>query len=440
MPAADTSAQSTSSRVLTYAAYISFIPIGVATVLLGPMLPTLSARWSLNYSQAGALFNAQYIASTCAVALSGLLAAKKGFRFPIKIGLVFMTFGLSCLLSQSRVVGILSISAYGSGLGLAVPAANLLVAAANPQRRSATLSLLNFFWSVGAVACPFLVAAAAKTDRLPLFLISVAALSLAVAIAIAIMPRRIVEPPSTHDQEPTLPLISRNMRMFLVMAMLFLLYVGTENAFGQWMASYAKSLGSLTLVMSLATPSFFYASLMLGRWIAPLLLRRISDVRLVQTGAMLACIGMTGLILSHEISGVISSACVAGFGLSSVYPITISLLSREFQSARIGSVMFTLSNVGGGVLPWIVGVSSQRFGTIKAGLFVPLVGCICMLLLLLRDWSSSKSVALNIESSIRNAPAAQPTEKFVRADKVETLDREAESPSTPLDPESRRVD
>src|SRR5262249_54982779 len=148
---------------LTYAAYISFIPIGVATVLLGPMLPTLSARWSLNYSQAGALFNAQYIASTCAVALSGALAAKKGFRFPIKIGLVFMTFGLSCLLSQSRVVGILSISAYGSGLGMAVPAANLLVAAANPQRRSATLSLLNFFWSVGAVACPFLVAAAAKT-------------------------------------------------------------------------------------------------------------------------------------------------------------------------------------------------------------------------------------------------------------------------------------
>ena len=39
------------------------------------MLPILSARWSLNYSEAGALFTAQYMVSTVAVALSGVLVA-----------------------------------------------------------------------------------------------------------------------------------------------------------------------------------------------------------------------------------------------------------------------------------------------------------------------------------------------------------------------------
>ena len=385
MVASDTAFESISAPPLTYAAYISFVPIGFATVLLGPMLPTLSARWSLNYAQAGALFNAQYLASTCAVACSGVLAARWGFRFPMKVGLVLMSLGLSCLFAGPKVVGILAIASYGSGLGLAVPAANLLVAAANPERRSATLSLLNFFWSLGAVACPFFTAAAAKSGHLPTFLVIVAAFSLAIAIGIALMPSSIREPAASRDAQPVLPLIGQRKRAFSVLALLFLLYVGVENGFGQWMASYAKSLGTLTLATALATPSFFYASLTLGRWIAPVLLRAIDDVRLVQAGTLLACVGMAGLILSHALPGVLASACVAGLGLSSVYPITISLLSRQFESTSMGSLMFTLSNIGGGLLPWIVGLSSNRFGTLQAGIIVPLLGCMAMFLLFLRS-------------------------------------------------------
>lgn len=384
MPATDTSLPSGTARPLTYAAYISFIPIGIVTVLLGPMLPTLSARWSLNYAQAGALFNAQYFVSTCAVACSGALAARWGFRFPMKIGLFLITLGLSFLLSGSKLAGILGIGCYGGGLGLAVPAANLLVAAANPERRSAALNRLNFFWSMGAVGCPFLVAAAAKGEHLPVLLISVAGFSLATTIGIALMPSRIVEPSAIRDAKPMLPLIRSRLAAFATLALLFLLYVGVENSFGQWMASYAKSLGSLTLAMSLATPSFFYASLMAGRWLAPLILRVIDDIKLVQAGSLLACAGMAGLIFSHDLTGVLASACAAGLGLSSVYPITISILSRQFESGSVGSLMFTLSNVGGGLLPWIVGLSSNRFGTLKAGLLVPLLGCATMYVLFLR--------------------------------------------------------
>jgi fucose permease len=260
----------------------------------------------------------------------------------------------------------------------------LLVAAANPERRSAALSLLNFFWSLGAVACPFLTAAAAKSGHLALWLLIVAAFSLAVALSIALMPRSIREPPASRDTQPILPMIRQRKRAFSVLALLFLLYVGVENGFGQWMASYAKSLGTLTLAMALATPSFFYASLTLGRWIAPMLLRTIDDVRLVQAGTLLACAGMAGLILSHALPSVLASACVAGLGLSSVYPITISILSRQFESASIGSLMFTLSNIGGGLLPWIVGLSSDRFGSLKVGTLVPLLGCIGMFLLFLQ--------------------------------------------------------
>jgi fucose permease len=48
--------------------------------------------------------------------------------------------------------------------------------------------------------------------------------------------------------------------------------------------------------------------------------------------------------------------------------------------------MFTLANLGGGLMPWLVGVSSSKFGTLKAGLVVPLIGSMAMYVLYLRDW------------------------------------------------------
>jgi fucose permease len=144
----------------------------------------------------------------------------------------------------------------------------------------------------------------------------------------------------------------------------------------------------MSATMSLVSPSFFYASLMLGRLLAPMMLRVVDEIRLVKVGLVAACAGTAGLLLSRGLPGVAASATITGLGLSFVYPITISVLSREFGAAasRVGSVMFTLANLGGGLMPWLVGVSSSRFGTLKAGLFVPLMGSVVMFVLYLRDW------------------------------------------------------
>jgi MFS transporter, FHS family, glucose/mannose:H+ symporter len=389
MPANEPPSTSASAKALTLAACASFVPIGMVTVLLGPLLPALSARWSLNYSQAGTLFPAQFWASTVAVAASGILASRFGFRFAIKSGLVLISVSVALLLAGSRLQGMLCIVGYGSGIGLATPAANLLVAEINSELRSAALNTLNFCWSVGAVACPFLVAAAAKNHHVPLLLVFVAGFSLLVAIGIAIMPSSILEPLAIANSAMKEQAIDWRQRVMLVLATLFFIYVGTENSFGGWVASYAKGLGALTTTMSLMSPSFFYGSLMLGRWVAPVLLRKIDEVRLAQAGVLVACAGMTGLLVSHSLPGVIITACVAGLGLSSVYPITISLLAREFgaSATRVGSFMFTVANLGGGCLPWLVGVSSGHFASLRAGLAVPLIGSIMMFFLYLRDWT-----------------------------------------------------
>jgi len=368
------------------------VPIGIVTVLLGPALPWVSARWSLNYVQAGSLFTAQFAASTFGVVLSGILVSRWGFRFAINAGLLAMAAGLAVLPHGSSLLGWVCVAAYGFGLGVSIPAANLLVAEVNPVRRSAALNLLNFYWSAGAVACPFLVAAAVRHNVMIVFLGVLAGCMLLVAAGI-MATSALVRDPMTGigtgtGTKKAPPAIDWSEKSFLVLCALFFLYVGTENAVGGWVASYAKSLWNVRGTVAVMTPSFFYASLMIGRWLLSFLLRSIDDTKIARGGILVACVGMGGLVSTSTMPGIMVSASIAGLGLSGVYPITISLLSRQFGAAasRAGSVMFVMANLGGACLPWLVGYCSTRFGALKTGLVVPLAAGVLMLMLYFAKW------------------------------------------------------
>ena len=268
----------------------------------------------------------------------------------------------------------------------------MLVAEVNPTCRSAALNRLNFSWRVGAVACPFLVAAAIRSHHITLLLASVSGFLLLVLLGIATMPWQSGGPAATPGNDgKTLAPINWGTSAFRVLGVLFFLYVGAENAFGGWVASYAKSLATFSNARAVMTPSFFYIALMIGRWLAPFLLRAVDDVKLARAGLLLACAGMAGLLLSHSMLPVVLSVSVAGMGFSAVYPITIALLSREFgpTASRIGSIMFTAANLGGASLPWLVGHVSDRFGSLTVGLGVPLVAGIVMYVLYAVQWGSA---------------------------------------------------
>ena len=77
----------------------------------------------------------------------------------ILLGLIFTALGVGALAFLAWPAGLLAGASWGFGFGITIPACNLLVAATTPiERRAAALNLLNFFWSVGAVSCPFLLA------------------------------------------------------------------------------------------------------------------------------------------------------------------------------------------------------------------------------------------------------------------------------------------
>jgi len=388
-------------RNATLAANAAFIPTGVVTVLLGPLLPTLSARWALTDSQAGELFTAQFAASTVGVFLSGALVPRIGYRFAMVLGVFLMAVGVGLLPLTTWPLGLATGACWGLGLGVTIPACNLIVAEVHPDRSAAALNILNFSWSVGAVACPFLLAPFERRGNAMLYPSLLAGVLLLISIGLALLPLPAMRKPVVDSPETDRSLFAvLATPLALIFAALFFLYTGVENAVGGWLASYAKRMASGEATLWVTAPSFFYFALMLGRVLAHPILRRVRELRLARTGLILSVAGIVALLAAKSTGGILASASVAGFGLATVYPITIAMMTRTVgrSSAEVSSVMFALAGLGAACVPWLVGFESTAQTSLKMGLGVALTACVVMLVLYLRRWPEAVSLA-TVESA-----------------------------------------
>jgi MFS transporter, FHS family, glucose/mannose:H+ symporter len=378
---------SSTRRKGLFLVHVAFVLTGVITTLLGPMLPVLSARWALNDKQAGYLFTAQFISSTVGVAISGLVIRRCGYRAVMTIGLGAMALGAVVLWHAGWLGGIVSVCIYGLGIGFISPTANLVVAELSPGNRAAALNLLNFSWGLGAVGCPFAVAFLVVSHH-ALFFMYVLATALALVALIFFMTPFFMTPfaelraPQSQDKHAH-PNGLWHSPIIVIFGLLFFLYVGAENCISGWIASYTQRMQNSAGAFWALTPSLFWAALLIGRATAPGMLRRIEEKRLASIGLLVASGGVVCLLIARTIGTVSIGAAIAGFGLASVFPICIALMSRQFgeMAPRAAGLLFALAGLGGATLPNLVGLLSTRLNSLRIGLGVPLLSSLLMLVL-----------------------------------------------------------
>jgi MFS transporter, FHS family, glucose/mannose:H+ symporter len=367
--------------------HASFVLIGIITTLLGPVLPSFSHRWWLSDAQAGFFFTSQYFGSTFGVILTSVLLPRFGFSKVSAAGFVAFFVGFVFLGLGPWMISALMIGIIGFGYGLASPSINLRSTQLPSKNTAAAVTLLNFSWSVGAVLCPFVVGALIPWIHLRGFSLLLAFLSLIfVALHFSLQGvstgARLEH--TTHALSdwlahlrlpPAIPLLS-----------LFFLYVGVEVALGGWVATVEKRLPGMSAVALVVAPSYFYGALLAGRGLAPLALRYIPQVLISIAGLILAVLGGTIIATAHAPHTLYLGASIAGFGLAPQYPIYVTWLAFIFRddSSWIGALFFGAAGIGGGAIPWLVGIVSSTTGSLRAGLSIPLVISFFMIFLVFR--------------------------------------------------------
>lgn len=358
-----------------------FILTGFPTIIAGPILPTFISRWNLSDSQAGLFFTVQFAASLAAVWITTGLTAWRGYRPGLVIGYVLTAVGLALLNAPTHGIALVAVAFYGMGYGLVVPPTNLAGAEAGG---AGVVSLLNFAWGIGAVACAPLLSVSLRHHSLTLFLSILAAVAIALAVGFVFAPlperqNRGRDAQASAAAGPGIP----SVKITVVVAAIFFLYVGSEAGIGGWAAEHAKRLEGHATALTTMSPLFFYAGLMVGRGLASLLLPRIGSLRFIIAAFSLSIVGIAMIITAHSTQAAMAGFTIAGLGCATIYPIYISWFSHWYGPAarRLGGVVFSMASLGGSALPWLVGFVSTKANSLPIGFLVPLAGILMMAVL-----------------------------------------------------------
>jgi fucose permease len=369
--------------MVTVLLHVGFVLTGIYQVLLGPVLPALVHRWGLTDSQAGLFFAAQFLGAVLSNFLSGWLIPRFGFRTAFVGGFALMGTGVAFVLHGSWMLALLAVFVFGFGIGFLTSGTNLWIGEAYASAGSGALSLVNFSWAVGAVACPFIVQFMQSPARLHDLLMGLAVAAALLGAVVAATPADLVELRRAGSiSNSSAPIeIPRDYYAVAFVILLFL-YEGAEASLGGWLAMYSRELSIVgRLQAGVIAPSFFWAGMMVGRFLGSAILKKVSSQLVVEASVACALLSSILLLFSPSLVPLFAEAFVAGIGCALVYPVLVArAIERYGVAARtVMGPMLAISGFGPALMPWLVGVIASHFGNLKAGLGVVLAGLILIL-------------------------------------------------------------
>jgi fucose permease len=363
--------------------HFSFFAVGIVTVLLGQILPVLAVKLALNDEQSGFFFTAQFGGSIIGTVATAFLIGRFGFVKTLGLAFLLFVVGLSGVNFGGLEISLASVFIFGIGIGLAIPSTLMLTAALNPFKTTSALNLMSFVWGIGAIASqPFVSFLGKGKFGLPTMLL--AAFSALFAFIYLILFKNFVlqTNDSIRESQPSNS-IWRNPKSWLIVAFGFC-DVGIESGISGWLTSYTFRSDLPAEISWLSATPIFFAFFVLGRGIAAIVARFLSNNQIIWTSLIITLSGTILLIFSSGWQTIFLSAAILGLGLAAVFPTNMARFTETFGAAANSKTvpLFVMGSVGSIVITFLIGFVSNRYdNSLKAGLGV-LIGAAVILLIL----------------------------------------------------------
>ena len=359
-------------KVLTVLLHAVFFLSGIATVVIGQVLPYVAARFELNDLQSGYLFPAQFGGSITGTLMTNWLG-RQGRLIPASAaGASLMAVGIAMLNLGSYELVLAAFLVNGLGIGLTLPAINVLTLERNPENSGSALNFLNFFWGLGAIVSKPLVDFTAQGTSLfnTTLCLSIPLVVLSIAIFVVPTPTEAsVKPKSESDADLT-PIWSRPLAWAI--ALFAFVHVGFESGIGGWLTTYTDRIEG-SMEARLVTPTFlFFLFFIIGRGIAPMFFRFLDENKVILISLLVILSGLA-LVLTASTSIQLSiGGALCGIGTSSVFPTNVSRFSKAFgpHAMRRATPLFLSGTLGATSITWLIGFLSQRLGDLRSGMYL----------------------------------------------------------------------
>ena len=320
--------------------YTSFILIGIVNTFLGPILPFLTDKWTINDGQAGYFLAAQSLGGMVGTLTTSLLFTKIGSRRILLGGYILLAFSLFGISSEIWEIGLLSSLINGISIGIVIPTTTLVVSQAAREKRAGAINILNFFWAFGAIISPLLFFNLNSQTRLSFLLIAF------VVITFVFIVFLIKQTDFRLAVSGAQSLLNRKEKLLLfasarLYAVTIFLQIGVEASMSGWLATYSRRLTGAEFWLLI--PALYWTGFLSSRLLSSVYLQRFGEKSLILIGLSLVTIGQILIISASTIVLASIGAIIVGFGTRADFPDDHrhSLGEIREKSTRINQLYFS---------------------------------------------------------------------------------------------------
>jgi FHS family Na+ dependent glucose MFS transporter 1 len=368
-------------RMLTAAYYLSFIILGLSTAAEGPSLPKLAAHTSSPLNQISLMF----VVGAFGYLLGSLIGGRAYDRLPkhrfMACTLIIMIVSAIVFPIASSLWVLLSAAfAMGLGKGALDVGCNILLQWVHGKGVAPLMNGLHFSFGLGAFLSPILLAQVISITREIYWVFwIIALLMIPLAIWLWFLPA-----PPVHIHTETSDHLLSSVTPILLIVLAFVLYVGAEVGFSNWIYTYALTLNLATTVTAAYLTSAFWGLFTIGRLLGVWVSTRARS-RTILFADFAGCFVSLALILVRRDSAILLWIGTICFGLSmaSIFPTILTLAAESLRiTGAITGWFLVGAGAGGMFLPWLIGQAFTSSGP-QMMMVIVLVDIILNLLTLL---------------------------------------------------------
>ena len=355
----------------------AFFLSGFCAISAGIVVSILRDLYQFSFSLSGTLISAMSIGNMAALLASGVLPAYMGERATTLLltGGYFLGYLLMCL-TGNPVLLLAAFLLAGIGKGCTANKCTLLVGNNAPDRQSA-MSLMNAWFSLGALLCPFLLSFLQKKNpHLPMAGVSILGLGVWLTFLYARIPGKASGAAGAGRKTDYSFLKNPT---FWTLAMLLFCQNAAEYTVNGWVVTYYKSEQILSGPAAAYTVTVQWTMSLIARLLLAFAFKNVKTFKALSvmgaglTGMYLVLLQMHSAVPALIVLGLLS------FSLAGVYPLAVASVGEMTSSASVG-VILAFGGIGGIIFPWLVGIIADIAG-LRSGMAVNLIPCVGIIVL-----------------------------------------------------------
>ena len=366
---------------------------GLLAALVGAMLPVWGYHLRSEFVTVGHYFLSMMAGVAISVVVTPVLLRRKDAPFVLTlacalacVSLVFLAFSAPPDDATRRMAGLLLA---GFSMGLLNGGICQVISAACRHDFAATASLGGAVFGLGCLLVTLLVGGLLDTYSATAILLAIAIVP---AVFTVLFARSHFPAIPVPPQPPIREMLAdfRSPRALLLAALLFFQF-GNEWSIAGWLPIFLIHRLGVSPQAALSILALYWASLLAGRMGALAILPHVGRVKLLTISAAAAAFGCVILLSTNNQFGAITGVLMAGFGYSTIFPITAERIGHRFKYYHPGifSGIFSFAMVGAMIAPALGGYLTEFMG-FGATMTLPLIGTVMVFLLSAAIWIEAR--------------------------------------------------